>query len=89
MKTATIRVTTAQNIRITRALDLLHMEDAILHMSLAEDSVVVVTLEAHCLRAVADVVHEDDPELAKALRRLDTKLKKQAAVDWLRNKFGF
>lgn len=89
MKTATIRLYAEQMHRITRALEMLRMEDALVSASLAEGHIVVATVDAHCLRAVADVVHEDDPELAKGLRRLDTKLKKQAAVDWLRNKFGF
>ena len=85
---ATIRLYAEQMAEITRALALLHMEDALISTTIAEDSILVATIETHSLRAVADIVHESDPDLAKSIRRLDTKIKKQAAAEWLRSKFG-
>ena len=88
MTTTTIRLYPEQLERIMRALELLRMEEAMIGFSLAEEHIVLATFDAHCLRAVAAVIHEDAPELAKAIRKLDSKLKKKATVDWLRSKFG-
>ena len=73
---------------IRRAPELLHQEEALISVAIAEHRIFAVTLDVNWLRAIADVVHEDDPELAKTLRRLHTKTRKQATVEWLKGKFG-
>lgn len=85
---ATIRMFEQDFERITHALHLLNAESALVSVAIAEERILVATIEVEWLRAIADVVHEDDPILAKRLRQLHTKKKKEAAVEWLRNKFG-
>lgn len=88
MTAATIRIYEEQLRLIRRALELLHQEEALISVAIAEHRIFAVTLDVNWLRAIADVVHEDDPELAKTLRRLHTKTRKQATVEWLKGKFG-
>lgn len=88
MTTARIRLTQPQLHLISRAIQLLKCEEAFIGFSIEESRNFVLDIDAKWLRAIADVVHEDDPELAKTLRRLHTKTRKQATVDWLKGKFG-
>lgn len=88
MTTARIRICQPQLQLISRAIELLNCEEAFIGLSIEESGSFVLDIDAQWLRAIADVVHEDDPELAKSLRRLHTKTRKQATVDWLKGKFG-
>lgn len=88
MNTAIILLLEREFEQIRRALCLLKAESALVSVAIGEDRDLVATIEVDWLRAIADVVHEDDPILAKRLRQLLTKKKKEAAVEWLRSKFG-
>ena len=88
MTTARIPLTQPQLQLINRAIQLLKCEEAFIGLSIEESRNFVLHIDAQWLRAIADVVHEDDPELAKTLRRLHTKMRKQATVEWLKGKFG-
>ena len=86
--TATIRLYVDQLTQIRNALSGIHREEALINVSIAEDRIVVATLEANCLLDVANWLERGDPDLANQIRRLDRKVKGKQAADWLRNKFG-